>query len=109
MAHVKACILDPGTVPLPSTRIDFSDLHANEKGAGYDQDEEWSVCTRCETYRYNYYFFKLLLQRLPYKFGQQASESSPLPDLQKMYQKNGKYFIVYFCLWINHTIIVNIF
>lgn len=51
MAHVKACILDPGTVPLPSTRIDFSDLHSNEKGSGYDQDEEWSVCTRCETYR----------------------------------------------------------
>ena len=51
MSHLKACMLDPGKVPLPSTRIDFSDLHSNEKAENFDQDEEWSVCTRCETYR----------------------------------------------------------
>lgn len=49
MAHLKAVFLDPGTVPLPSTRLDFSDIHSNtEKDLEKDQ---WTVCTRCETFR----------------------------------------------------------
>lgn len=49
MAHLKAVLLDPGTVPLPQTRIDFSDLHSERN---YNREhEEWTVCTRCETYR----------------------------------------------------------
>lgn len=49
MAHLKAVFCDPGMVPLPRTRLDFSDLHARKNS--YDEDEEWTVCTRCETYR----------------------------------------------------------
>lgn len=49
MAHLKAFLSDPGTVPLPQSRLDFSDLHTNEQG-DYER-EEWTVCTRCETYR----------------------------------------------------------
>ncbi|EAA12271.2 AGAP008493-PA, partial [Anopheles gambiae str. PEST] len=49
MAHLKAVLLDPGTVPLPQIRIDFSDLHS-EKNYGHER-EEWTMCTRCETYR----------------------------------------------------------
>ncbi|XP_036327295.1 palmitoyltransferase ZDHHC3-like [Rhagoletis pomonella] len=50
MAHLKAVLSDPGRVPLPANRIDFSDLHTtgkNENGVV----GEWTVCTRCETYR----------------------------------------------------------
>lgn len=49
MAHLKAVLSDPGTVPLPQSRLDFSDLHSAKKN-GMDR-EEWTVCTRCETYR----------------------------------------------------------
>lgn len=49
MAHLKAVLSDPGTVPLPQSRLDFSDLHSAKKN-GIDR-EEWTVCTRCETYR----------------------------------------------------------
>ncbi|KFB38703.1 hypothetical protein ZHAS_00006104 [Anopheles sinensis] len=49
MAHLKAVLLDPGTVPLPQIRIDFSDLHS-EKNYNHER-EEWTMCTRCETYR----------------------------------------------------------
>lgn len=49
MAHLKAVFLDPGIVPLPHTRLDFSDLHAAHNQR-HDEDE-WTVCTRCETYR----------------------------------------------------------
>ncbi|CAD7078912.1 unnamed protein product [Hermetia illucens] len=49
MAHLKAVLSDPGTVPLPQNRLDFSDLHSGQKnGHGHG---EWTVCTRCETYR----------------------------------------------------------
>lgn len=50
MSHFKAVFLDPGTVPLPQSRMDFSDFHSNDKG-NFDGDEDWTVCTRCETYR----------------------------------------------------------
>lgn len=49
MAHIKAVISDPGRVPLPQSRIDFSDLHSMSKHE--HEKEEWTVCTRCETYR----------------------------------------------------------
>lgn len=48
MSHLKAVFLDPGTVPLPSSRLDFSDLHSNK--SEYENDD-WTVCTRCETFR----------------------------------------------------------
>lgn len=49
MSHLKAVLSDPGTVPLPQSRLDFSDLHSNHKN-GHEK-EEWTVCSRCETYR----------------------------------------------------------
>lgn len=49
MAHLKAVFCDPGTVPLPQNRLDFSDLHSKKNR--YSDDDEWTVCTRCETYR----------------------------------------------------------
>jgi len=48
MSHLKAVFLDPGTVPLSSNRLDFSDLHAHPKEL---EKDEWTVCTRCETFR----------------------------------------------------------
>lgn len=48
MSHLKAVFLDPGTVPLPTSRLDFSDLHSNK--SEYEHDD-WTVCTRCETFR----------------------------------------------------------
>lgn len=63
MSHMKAVLSDPGTVPLSQSRLDFSDLHNSaqqqsngggrgRRGNGGDSDgDEWTVCTRCETYR----------------------------------------------------------
>ncbi|XP_055917259.1 palmitoyltransferase ZDHHC3 [Eupeodes corollae] len=51
MSHLKAVLSDPGTVPLPLNRLDFSDLHANQKNGTNHDHGEWTVCTRCETYR----------------------------------------------------------
>ncbi|CAH0746907.1 unnamed protein product [Bemisia tabaci] len=48
-AHLKATCSDPGVVPLPQTKIDFSDMHSGTEGLL--QKENWTVCTRCETYR----------------------------------------------------------
>lgn len=58
MSHLKAVLSDPGTVPLSQSRLDFSDLHhsaatgggRHQRGGDSDADE-WTVCTRCETYR----------------------------------------------------------
>lgn len=67
MAHMRAVMSDPGTVPLPQSRVDFSDIHSAETGTlflrqklchtaliftnvGYEYTD-WTVCTRCETYR----------------------------------------------------------
>ncbi|KAK9754871.1 DHHC palmitoyltransferase [Popillia japonica] len=47
ISHFKAVVSDPGTVPLPQTRIDFSDIHSAETVGEVD----WTICTRCETYR----------------------------------------------------------
>ncbi|XP_037960111.1 palmitoyltransferase ZDHHC3-like [Teleopsis dalmanni] len=51
MSHLKAVLSDPGTVPLPANRLDFSDLHTTGKNNGANGHNEWTVCTRCETYR----------------------------------------------------------
>lgn len=47
MSHLKAVLSDPGKIPLPAHRIDFSSMHSSEHKNGSD----WTVCTRCETYR----------------------------------------------------------
>jgi hypothetical protein len=31
ISHLQAVLSDPGTVPLPKTSLDFSDLHAGQK------------------------------------------------------------------------------
>ncbi|TDG48620.1 hypothetical protein AWZ03_004949 [Drosophila navojoa] len=46
MSHWRAAFSDPGFVPLPTKRLDFSDLHS-----GADQGGEWTLCTLCEIYR----------------------------------------------------------
>lgn len=65
MSHMKAVFSDPGTVPLPVNRLDFSDMYTvgmnssssinrNMKCAKESNGNgrnEWTVCTRCETYR----------------------------------------------------------
>lgn len=48
MAHMKAVFLDPGLVEIPKTRLEFSDLHSSQKEI---EKDEWTVCTRCETFR----------------------------------------------------------
>eukprot|EP00095_Tigriopus_kingsejongensis_P004236 snap_masked-scaffold711_size108467-processed-gene-0.7 protein:Tk04236 transcript:snap_masked-scaffold711_size108467-processed-gene-0.7-mRNA-1 annotation:"palmitoyltransferase zdhhc7" len=56
MAHFRAVCSDPGIVPLPQHRIDFSDAHAalgHPGGATGPEppEEDWTICTRCEMYR----------------------------------------------------------
>ncbi|KAJ8673088.1 hypothetical protein QAD02_004349 [Eretmocerus hayati] len=50
MAHLRAVCSDPGVVPLPQTRMDFSDIHSGNTDDDHERDD-WTVCTRCETYR----------------------------------------------------------
>nr|CAB3267904.1 palmitoyltransferase ZDHHC3 [Phallusia mammillata] len=51
-SHTRAVFSDPGIVPLPVVRVDFSDIHTqNEKSHKKDQSEDWTICQRCETYR----------------------------------------------------------
>ena len=54
ISHARAVFSDPGIVPLPQNRMDFSDLH-DEAGEPLTQnqppDEDWTICTRCEMYR----------------------------------------------------------
>ncbi|XP_012257947.2 palmitoyltransferase ZDHHC3-A [Athalia rosae] len=51
MSHLKAVCSDPGVVPLPQTRMDFSDIHTGGNRDDFDERDDWTVCTRCETYR----------------------------------------------------------
>ena len=48
-SHARAVFSDPGIVPLPQNRIDFSDLHSEQgeplQGA-QPPDEDWTICTR---------------------------------------------------------------
>lgn len=48
MSHIRAVFSDPGVVPLPQNRVDFSDIHSAEAGCDH---VDWTVCTRCEMYR----------------------------------------------------------
>lgn len=48
ISHLQAVLSDPGTVPLPKTSLDFSDMHAGQK---LSKDNGWTVCMKCETYR----------------------------------------------------------
>lgn len=44
MAHLKAVLSDPGKVPLPQSRMDFSDLHSLQTSKKTDMErEEWTV------------------------------------------------------------------
>lgn len=44
MAHLKAVLSDPGKVPLPQSRLDFSDLHSLQTSKKTDMErEEWTV------------------------------------------------------------------
>jgi len=49
-SHLRAMCSDPGAVPLPQSRMDFSDIHSGSD-ATLIQHEDWTVCMRCETYR----------------------------------------------------------
>ncbi|KAE8588824.1 hypothetical protein XENTR_v10022761 [Xenopus tropicalis] len=49
--HTRAVFSDPGTVPLPDTAIDFSDLRSGTPRKNDTGNEDWTVCNRCETYR----------------------------------------------------------
>ncbi len=74
MSHSRAVFSDPGIVPLPPNRIDFSDHHSNSKDSlnsapppgkpalrtsslihnifcNFFPEEDWTICTRCEMYR----------------------------------------------------------
>ncbi|CAG7674134.1 unnamed protein product [Allacma fusca] len=48
-AHMRAVLSDPGIVPLPQSRIDFSDYHAKERSE--EGEGNWTICNRCEAYR----------------------------------------------------------
>jgi len=47
LSHLRAVLSDPGVVPLPTARIDFSDVHS---GPQSDEGEK-TICGRCEMYR----------------------------------------------------------
>ncbi|KAK3107879.1 hypothetical protein FSP39_024338 [Pinctada imbricata] len=49
VSHVRAVFSDPGIVPLPTTGLDFSDLHAGKSNP--NMKDGWSVCMKCEAYR----------------------------------------------------------
>lgn len=46
-AHLRAVMSDPGIVPIPSSSLDFSDMHSGKQ----KMFDGWSMCTKCETYR----------------------------------------------------------
>lgn len=52
ISHLKASFSDPGVVPLPQSRVDFSDMHTEGQENKFDDDKKnWTVCRVCETYR----------------------------------------------------------
>jgi len=49
MAHARAVFSDPGVVPLPAHRVDFSDVHtanAATNGGQDPPDEDWTICSK---------------------------------------------------------------
>ncbi|RDD41752.1 Palmitoyltransferase ZDHHC7 [Trichoplax sp. H2] len=49
-SHFVATTADPGFVPLPTIKLDFSDQRM-QGAIKTPQGSEWSLCTKCETYR----------------------------------------------------------
>ena len=45
MAHLRAVLSDPGVVPLPQSKPDFSELHTGPQRE-LESKEEWTVCAR---------------------------------------------------------------
>ncbi|KAF4522476.1 hypothetical protein B566_EDAN002561 [Ephemera danica] len=63
MAHLKAVCSDPGVVPLPHSRLDFSDMQPGGEQCS-EGDGEWTVCTRinnCVGERNQKYFLQFLV------------------------------------------------
>jgi ribosomal protein L40E len=46
ISHAKAALTDPGHVPLPDARIDFSDRDSLQ-----EREDNWTICQRCEMWR----------------------------------------------------------
>ncbi|CAF3437963.1 unnamed protein product [Rotaria socialis] len=53
LSHGRAAYSDPGFVPLPKRKLDFSDLKTNSTTNPLLKvnEEGWTVCNRCDTYR----------------------------------------------------------
>lgn len=49
ISHIRSVFSDPGTVPLPRTGLDFSDIHAGQRIT--KGENGWTICLKCETYR----------------------------------------------------------
>lgn len=45
-SHAKCALSDPGHVPVPEARIDFSDTNSLQT-----REDDWTVCQRCEMWR----------------------------------------------------------
>ncbi|XP_065055906.1 palmitoyltransferase ZDHHC3-like [Rhopilema esculentum] len=50
-SHLKASFCDPGVVPLPYARLDFSDIQKAKKKKPRKAESEWGVCSKCEAYK----------------------------------------------------------
>jgi len=57
MSHMRAVFSDPGIVPLPQSKLDFSEFHTvksflQETGMQKEKaKDEYTICARCESYR----------------------------------------------------------
>ncbi|CAG0920533.1 unnamed protein product [Notodromas monacha] len=49
ISHLRAVFSDPGLVPFAKTRVDFSDKW--DAGGETMRDVDWTMCSRCESYR----------------------------------------------------------
>lgn len=45
-SHIQCMVSDPGYVPVPDVKIDFSDTVSRKS-----RDDDWTVCHRCEMWR----------------------------------------------------------
>jgi ribosomal protein L40E len=45
-SHLKCSLSDPGHVPVPEARIDFSDTNLLQQ-----REDDWTICQRCEMWR----------------------------------------------------------
>ncbi|CAF2827454.1 unnamed protein product [Rotaria sp. Silwood2] len=53
LSHARAAYSDPGFVSLPKKGLDFSDVNTNASTNNLlkPNEEGWTVCNRCDTYR----------------------------------------------------------